>query len=145
MLDTLASVCDDGGRLVGVTGTRFVGDPCDHPFVTAVALRFESLTAVFRAVPDDDTLAVSLGPLAAEADEEVVDLGGDPPWASCLGLGVCWGWRLTNQQGYADGVRLEFSATGEASRAVVELVAVASGIQVFEATEAKARRTKRCS
>ena len=23
--------------------------------------------------------------------------------AGCLGLAVCWGWRLTNQQGYTDG------------------------------------------
>src|SRR5437016_906090 len=99
MLDTLARVCDDGGRLVGVSCARFVGDPGGHSFVTAVALRFEHMTAVFRANPDDDTLDASIGALAAEPDEEVVDLGGKPPWLSCLGLGVCWGWRLTNQQG----------------------------------------------
>lgn len=133
MLDTLASVFNDGGRLVGVSCALFVGAPSDHPFVTAIALRFEHLTAVFRAVPADDTLAASLGPLPLEADEEVVDLDGEPPWSSCLGLGICWGWRLTNQQGYTDGVRLEFSAPGEASPAIVELVAIASGIQVFEA------------
>jgi Family of unknown function (DUF6334) len=144
MLDTLARVCDDGGRLVGVSCTRFVGDPGDHPLVTAVALRFESLTAGFRVVPDDDTLAASVGVLAAESDEEVMDLGGEPPWSSCLGLGVCWGWRLTNQQGYTDGVQLEFSEPGEPSRAVVELVAIASGIVVFEAADVKARRTIRC-
>jgi hypothetical protein len=143
MLDTIASVCD-GGRLVGVSCTRFVGDAGDHPIVTAVALRFEFLTAVFRAVPDDDTLATSVGPMAAGADEEVIDLDGESPWSSCLGLGVCWGWRLTNHQGYADGVRLEFGA-GAGSGPVVELVTIASGLQVFEAAEAKAHRTRRCT
>jgi hypothetical protein len=32
------------------------------------------------------------------------------------------GWRLTNQQGYTDGVRLEFSVPGEESRVTVELL-----------------------
>jgi Family of unknown function (DUF6334) len=144
MLDTLARACDDGGRLVRVSCTRFVGDPGDHPFVTAVALRFEFLTAVFRAKPDDDTLAASMGTLVAAPDEEVMNLVGEPPWSSCLGLGLCWGWRLTNQQGYTDGVRLEFGSGAEAGP-VVELVVIASGLQIFEAAEAKARRTRRCT
>ena len=136
MLDTLARVCDDGGRLVGVSCTRFVGDPGDHPFVTAVALRFESLTAVFRAVPDDDTLVASVGALAAVPDEEVIDLCGEPPWSSCLGLSVCWGWRLTNQQGYADGVRFEFGRPDEVTSVIVELVVAASAIRLFVSREA---------
>lgn len=145
MLDTLARIFDDGGRLVGVSCTRFVGDPADFSFVTAVGLRFEHLAVVFRAVPDDDTLAASVGMLAAGPDEEVIDLCGELPWSACLGLGVCWGWRLTNQQGYTDGVRLEFSEPGKPSHAVVELVVIASGLQVFEATEAKTGRTRRFS
>ena len=58
MLDTLAKIYDDGGRLIGVSQTLFEGDA---RFVTAFGLRFESVSAIFRAFPDDDTLAVSLG------------------------------------------------------------------------------------
>src|SRR5438067_2203994 len=106
MIDSLRRVCDDGGRLVGVEYALHEGDA---RFVTAIALRFESLTAVFRAVPDDDTLALSIGgPLAASPDEAVTDATGTPPWADYAGLGLAWAWRLTNQQGYTDGVRLEF-------------------------------------
>jgi hypothetical protein len=128
MLDTLAKIYDDGGRLVSVTFTLFDGDP---RFVTAIGLRFESLSAVFRAVPDDDTLAVSLGPLEPDPDETLIEVVNSTPWSACIGLGICWAWRLTNQQGYSDGVRLEFSEPGEESGATVELVVVASAIHVF--------------
>ncbi len=54
MLDTLARICDGGGQLVGASGTLFDGE---DRFMTAVALQFEQLSVVFRAVPEDDTLA----------------------------------------------------------------------------------------
>jgi hypothetical protein len=135
MLDTLAKIYDDGGPLVGVSYTLFEGDP---KFVTAVELRFESLTAVLRAVPDDDTLAVNLSMLAPRPGEMLIDATDSGPWPSCIGLGICWAWRMTNQQGYSDGVRLEFSEPGGASIAVVELVVVASAMHVFVAVPSAA-------
>ena len=128
MLDTLAKIYDDGGTLIGVTYASFDRDP---RFITAIGLRFESLSAVFRAEPDLDTLAASLGPLTPGPDEVLVEVGGREPWLACIGFGVVWAWRLTNQQGYTDGVRLEFGAPGEASRAVVELIVAASAIELF--------------
>lgn len=130
MLDTLAKIYDDGGPLVGVSYTLFEGDP---KFITAVELRFESLTAVLRAVPDDDTLAVSLSMPAPRPGETLIDATDSGPWPACIGLSVCWAWCLTNQQGYSDGVRLEFSERGGAPVAVVELVVVASAIHMFVA------------
>jgi len=133
MLDTLAKLSDDCGPLVGVTYTLFDGSP---RFVTAVGLRFEAASVTFRAVADDDTLAASLGPLDPESGETLIEVGRAAPWSGCVGAGVCWAWQLTNQQGYTDGVRLEFSEPGGPSRAVVELVVVASAIQVFVAAAA---------
>jgi uncharacterized protein DUF6334 len=130
MLDILAKICDDGGPLVGVSCTLFEGDP---QFITAVGLQFESLSAVLRAVPDDDTLTVSLGMLAPEPGETLIDAADSGPWPVCMGLCVCWAWCLTNQQGYSDGVRLEFSEPGRVSRAVVEFVVAASAIYVLVA------------
>jgi hypothetical protein len=97
----------------------------NQQFITAVELRFESLTAVLRAVQDDDTLAVSLGMLAPEPGETLIDAADSGPWPTCMGLGIRWAWCLTNQQGYSDGVRLEFGVPGVASSAVVELVVAA--------------------
>jgi hypothetical protein len=130
MLGTLAKICDDGGPLVGVSYTLFEGDP---QFITAVGLRFESLSAVLRAVPDDDTLAVSLGMLVPEPHETLFEAADSGPWPVCMGLGICWAWCLTNQQGYSDGVRLEFSEPGVASSAVVEFIVAASAIRVLVA------------
>ncbi len=134
MLDTLRRMCHDCGRLLGVDYTLLGGDP---RFVTSVGLRFESLSLVFRADPDDDTLAVSEGPLVPKADETRFCADHIHPWDSCRGLRICWAWSLTNQQGYTDGVRLEFSEPGQAPRAVVELVVAASAIGVFVAVASK--------
>ncbi len=83
-----------------------------------------------------DTLAVNLGTLKQDPDETLVEAGSSSPWSECIGLGICWAWQLTNQQGYSDGARLEFSEPGEESRVVVELIVVASAIKLFVAVAA---------
>src|SRR5262247_160154 len=117
MLDILAEIYDDGGRLISVRYALFEGDP---RFITAVELQFESKSAVFRAVADDDTLAASLGPLKSELYETLVEVDDSEQWSKCIGCGVRWAWQLTNQQGYSDGVRLEFGEAGEEFRTIVE-------------------------
>lgn len=133
MLDTLRRICDGGGRIGGVAYTLFGGDP---RFVTAVGLQFESLAAVFRAGPGDNTLVAFTGPLVPAAEESLTQVGHLPPWSACVGRGVRGAWSWTNQRWYTDGVRLEFGDPGKASRAVVELLVIASAIKVFVATEA---------
>jgi hypothetical protein len=128
MLDTLTKIHDAGGHLVNVTCTLFEGD---RNLVTAVGLRFESISVVFRANSDDDTLIASIGSLTPDADETLVDISDSSPWVTCLGAGACWLWQLTNQQGYADGVRLEFGNPDEQSRAVFELLVTASAIETL--------------
>lgn len=129
MLDTLAKIADEGGPLIAVTYSLFGGNP---GFPTAVGLRFPTVFAVFRAVEADDTLAASLSPSLPGPDEHSVDATDSTPWSECVGFGVGWAWSLTNQQGYRDGVRLEFHNPDKAS-VVVELIVVASAIQIFVA------------
>jgi len=128
MLDALKRIYEEGGPLVGVAYSMY-NDNAN--WVTAVGLRFGTISAVFRAVPDDDTLNVSLGPLTPDEDETVIEVTESNPWCSCVGRGVSWAWRLTNQQGYSDGARLEFCNPDEQSSTVVEFVVVASGIQIL--------------
>lgn len=130
MLDALHRICDAGGRLLGVTRTLFEGDPT---FVTAIAFRFEGLTVTFHAVSDDDTLDCVVGELVAEPQETTADASESLPWSACLGLTPAWIWQMTNQQGYTDGIRMEF---GEPARPViVELLVIGSAIRVFTTTE----------
>lgn len=104
-------------------------------FITAVGLQFGQDSVVFRAVEDDDTLEVSFGPFVPGEDETPIDAIGSAPWSACIGFGVRWAWRLTNQQGYPDGVRLELAGSDKASSTVVELIVVASAIQIFVAAQ----------
>jgi hypothetical protein len=129
MLDELARIFDEGGRLANVAYALFRGD---RKFVTTIALVFEHLTAVFRVNPDDDTLVVTLGSMIAESDETIADASVLLPWSKCVGRNVSWAWQFTNHQGYKDGVRLEFNAD-TVQGPIIELIAIGSGIQVFEA------------
>jgi len=127
MLEILAEIFDNGGKFVGVTYALFEGDP---RFITAVGLQFESLSATFRAVPDDDTIATSLASLSPEPQEILFTATTSELWQKCIGARICWAWQLTNQQGYSDGVRLMFSKRGGESVATVELVVAASAIEL---------------
>jgi hypothetical protein len=133
MLDALAKIVDEGGPLVSVAYLRFGGDA---NFLTAVGLRFGSIPATFRAVEDDDTLALTLGPIEPNEGETLTEAAHFSSWSACVGLGLRWAWRLTNQQGYPDGVRLEFGDPNKPHRIVVELMVAASAIRVFVATPA---------
>jgi hypothetical protein len=128
MLSELAKIYDDGGSLLDVKYALFGGD---SKSLTAVGLRFENVSASFRAVPEDDTLAATIGGLNLEVGETLIDASGSSLWSGYLGLNLGWAWQLTNHQRYLDGVRFEFSKPGESSRGVVELIVVASIIQVF--------------
>ena len=131
MLDTLTKIVYESGPLVSVASLRFEDDA---NFVTAVGLRFGSISAVFRAVDADDTLAVSLGTLVSSENETLIESTHSAPWSACMGLGLRWAWRLTNQQGYPDGVRLEFGDPDRPSGLIVELTVAASAIQILVAT-----------
>jgi hypothetical protein len=132
MLKNLAEIFDkEENRLVGVSYALFEGAP--H-FITAVEMRFESFSATFRAIPDDDTLMVILEAIELDSDESLIDVSKSEPWLQCLNSKIPWLWRLTNQQGYDDGVRIEFSKPEEKFIFVVEFIVMASAIQIFSAT-----------
>ena len=127
MLETLATIFDKGDQFAGVSYVLFDADP---NFIVAIQLHFESSLASFRANPDDDTLSVTVGAIELDADETFVDASRSELWSSFKGARLSWGWRLTNHQGYDDGVRLEFMG----SERIVEFVVMASGIQIFSST-----------
>jgi hypothetical protein len=97
-------------------------------------MRFESFSATFRAIPDDDTLMILLEALDFDSDESLINVSKREPWLQCLNSRIPWLWRLTNQQGYDDGVRIEFSKPEEKFIFVVEFIVMASAIQIFSAT-----------
>jgi hypothetical protein len=128
MHEDLARICYEGGNLEGVICTFFEENP---RFLTSITLKFEHLTARFEAQPNDDTLELFIDPVLAVSNDQQGVFVEPSPWDSCVGLGLAWAWWLTNQQGYRDGVRLEFIAQDKGPK-IVELLVVASGIYIFE-------------
>ena len=129
MLDVLARLFDDAGRLVSVSRSEFGTGV--RPMTVAVGLHFESLTVEFRADEDLDTLVAKLGPVPPGPNETRREIGELPPWNACVGLGLQWLWRLTNHQGYNDGVRMEFGEPERSPGVVVELIVAGSAIETF--------------
>ena len=130
MLDSIANIIDEYDQLVGVSYVLFDGQ---RHFITAVELRFISLAFNLRAIADDDTLSINSGALLLESDETLVEAGNSDLWSLCIGGRIAWGWRLTNQQGFDDGLRLEINKPEEKLSTVVEFIVIASGIKIFSA------------
>lgn len=128
MLNTLWQIIEEGNQLVGVSYALFEGQ---HNLITAVELRFTSLVFNLRALGDDDTLSISLDALQLDSDESLFEPEKSDLWSSCIDKHIVWGWRLTNQQGYDDGLRLEFSNTENKIGPVVEFVVMASAIHIY--------------
>jgi hypothetical protein len=57
------------------------------------------------------------------------------PWSLAIGNPLLWSWMLYNQQGYFDGVQLEFAKNAGARSIVVQLVALGSEIKQREVSE----------
>jgi hypothetical protein len=55
MTDILPKLCYEAGRLLLVEHGIF---PSEKPFIQAVRLKFEAADIAFRAMPEDDTVAV---------------------------------------------------------------------------------------
>jgi hypothetical protein len=103
----------------------------DQNFIRGVELRFTSLVFNVRAIADDDTLSINFGPLQLDSYESLFEPEKSDLWSACIGSHIVWGWQLTNQQGYDDGLRLEFSALENKTGPVVEFVGVASAIHMY--------------
>jgi hypothetical protein len=129
MFTALKAACDRGGPLVGVREMPlFPGSGS----ISAIELQFQELTVTLSAVEDDDTVSISLAPLA-----QPTPVGYSAHWDQCLGNPLRWAWLMTNQQGYIDGLRLEFGGPDDSQPAVLELVVAASSFSTFIARATK--------
>jgi len=73
----------------------------------ALWLIFAKGNLLIQANPDDDTISVASG-VMLDADD-FVDLSSSDFWRGFVGQRFGWGWTVTNQQGYQDGVLLSFN------------------------------------
>ena len=125
MIQLLRAACYAGGRLRQV---RELPLSPDSPLTYALELRFDSVTLSISAVDEDDTVALSLSGVVGSSP-----VHSDSTWSLCIGKPLQWAWLMTNQQGYTDGVRLEFNDPDSPGSEIVDLVVAASSINVYRA------------
>ena len=119
----------EAGELTAVDEIVHVDLPND---AEVFVLRFERATVSVVVNADDDTLSIREGSASVgEGQSQRPSIRGGA-WTELLHRHVRWAWLLTNQQGYLDGVQLELAHAGEAKGSVVQLVAIASSIKVYE-------------
>lgn len=98
----------------------------------AFVFRFERATVSVVVNADDDTISIRDGAvLLAEGQSQRPSIRGGA-WSELLHRHVRWAWLLTNQQGYLDGLQLELANVGEPQGNVVQLIAIASSIKVYD-------------
>jgi hypothetical protein len=71
---------------------------------------FDRGSLTVTAEPSDDS--IHLGGTGATLPH-VTDLSNEEPWARLIGCGILWIWRLTNHNGFVDGLQLELGQPGE--------------------------------
>jgi hypothetical protein len=132
-VDNLWKINQEAGKLIDVEYVLFGGDP---NFRITVILKFEALTAYFIAESDYDTIKVAFDCPTHEPEHQIVTKSKEFPWQTACGRSVCWAWSMANQQGYADGVRLEFSNPDKKDSVFIEMVVAASSIELFSCVAA---------
>ena len=72
--------------------------------ITTAEFFFSQGTLAVSANPETDTIETTATPGAPSLPNDL----GSGPWAPAIGCSLLWIWRLTNHQGYEDGIQMEF-------------------------------------
>ena|ERR1043165_4736255 len=133
-LDVLHQVAGTGGPLREVSASML--DDC----MNELRFVFDDFALVVSADGEYDTVLLAIDDDVREPKTAVRALT-DAAWCQpAIGVPLRWGWELTNQQGYADGVRFEFADPNAGTAVVIELIVVASTFHVYRCDRARPAR-----
>jgi Family of unknown function (DUF6334) len=136
--ENIGLLCDKTEKLLEVRYSVFDSDSGGTDWIEAVEIRFENIVATIYVESDFDTLRVELDEVKVSSDCHIKVVTSEKPWNVLIGRKVAWIWLLTNQQGYEDGLRLEFTSTQKKKELkIVTLIGIASSIQLFLSQEIK--------
>ena len=129
-LDSLAQLWDANETLRRVEAAVYPADLDGPPVTTGYRLWFGNTPLTLRAEPNFDELLVDLdgGP---DHPEQFTDQSSADIWTHQIGCRCTWFWRLTNQQGYNDGLRIELANNDSTQSGIFEFVVVASTIELY--------------
>lgn len=124
--ERLVEIWDSGKFL---TNVQYVVDPI-LGVPTSIRMIFEELGVSIRVDPDWDTLVVEPCEADVVRGQQVYDASHEAVWARTIRTTPQWIWRLTNQQGYSDGLQFEFIDKDAKREWSVQILASASQIKV---------------
>lgn len=104
----------------------------------AIVLRFESGSTTVSVSDFDSVEIVSAEPQLSTRSgkgESTSDSLPSPltrasPWARLMGTDVVWAWVLTNNQGFSDGIQIEFIDLESRVTTIVQLMAEGGSLDV---------------
>ena len=129
--DQIGSLCDKAENLIGVRYSVFDAGSDGKDWIEAIEMQFENAVATIYVESDFDTLRLDLSEMKVGSDCYIKVATSTEPWNKAVGKSLFWIWLLTNQQGYEDGLRFEFSAKENEAPMIITLIGIASSIQLY--------------
>ncbi len=123
----MQSITDESGQLVEVESFYYTDLPTD---IGLIKLAFQQ-NSFFVVVKEDDSLELTDKVTFTENDFKRINMSDKLPWQAAIGKQIRWIWTMVNQQGYLDGLQFEFANNINQKPVVIQLIAVASGIKVY--------------
>jgi hypothetical protein len=126
MRKLMKSMVVESGQLLEVECLYHTDLPND---IGLIKLAFQQGT-YFVVAKEDDSLELTRD--ATSIDFEGIKVSSEFPWHSAIGKHVRWVWTMVNQQGYLDGLQFEFANNITQEPIVIQLIAMASGIDIHK-------------
>jgi hypothetical protein len=119
-------------KLVDIVGyfMSFGDDNITHA-LCAIGFTFDK-NKFYVVAQEDDSFVLHPSDWRGNPEWIPISLTKKQPWAQAIGDPLLWSWVLYNQQGYFDGIQLEFAKNTSAQSTLVQLVALGSEIKQRE-------------
>ena len=118
----LTNIISEGKQLSSVSVYVHPDLPNEH---VALSLKFDGKIVFIEAL-DDDTLNIS----SKLCSDEYIELeyGNNTPFKQAIGQPLRWAWEMTNNNGYLDGVQMEFAESVSSDANIIQIQIIASRI-----------------
>ena len=129
VINLMSSMADESGSLKEVE--YFYWDDMTT-FTVIIKLVFQQDVFFILAKGEDDSIELtksfpqisSLAELTNTICSEMI------PWKLVIGRHIRWAWIMINQQGYLDGIQLEFGNGDKKESIIVQIITIASSLKV---------------
>lgn len=85
---------------------------------------------IYLSVDGNDSLVIDADDHLESSLLKCKDISMLSPWTEALNNPLLWSWLLTNQQGYTDGLQLEFAKNVSQRSAIVQIIAEGGEIKI---------------